>query len=103
MKTLVAAVLIVLAAGSTAFAHPWVAVPVAPAPVVVQAYYPPTPVYAYPSAVVAVPGRYMVAAPIVMPQPVMVPAPVYARPVVVRPKVYVLGEPVRNVLRAITP
>jgi hypothetical protein len=116
VKTLVAALVIVLLAGTTALAYPWAGVPVVPAPatyyvpspVVVQAYYPP--VYAAPAPVYAVPAPvvvarpYLVAAPVVSPLPVAVPAPVYyGRPVVVHPKVYVPGQPVRNVLRAVTP
>jgi hypothetical protein len=52
--------------------------------------------------------NYVPAAPTVVYQPIVttVPAPVYVpvgRPVIVRPKVYVPGQPVRNVFRAITP
>jgi hypothetical protein len=81
------------------------------APVVATTYYaPPTPF-------LPGPAPYYVASPIAVPYyaaaPVMVApmavAPVYYGPayygpaVVVRPKVYVRGEPVRNVLRAVTP
>ena len=103
MKRVLLAVAIVVLGCSVAsagwgYAHP-VAVPVAP-PVVVHSYYPVGPVYAYRPPAVAVP---------VVPAPVRVavPAPVVYgyryRPVVVRPKVYVWGQPVRNVLRAVTP
>jgi hypothetical protein len=94
--------MVVLLAASMAFAHPYVAVPVAPVPVVVQSYYAP-PVYAYPRPVV-VAAPYLVASPVVAaPVVVPVPAPVYVRPVVVHPKFYVPGQPVRNVFRAVTP
>ena len=97
-----------------------------PAPVV--AAYPPAPAvaaypvapptYYYAPAPVAiqpvVPTGYTVASPVLappmLPAPVVapLPAPFYAtsingRPVIVHPKVYVPGEPIRNVLRAITP
>jgi hypothetical protein len=71
------------------------------APVVTTAYYAPRAVY-YPA-----PVPYYVASPVAMPYYATAPvavAPVYYGPaVVVRPKVYVRGEPVRNVLRAVTP
>jgi hypothetical protein len=110
----------VLLAASSASAHlHGVYAPVVPAPVVpapVAAYYATGPVvpyapvvttayYAPPAAFYPAPAPYYVAAPIVAPvvAPVAV-APVYYGPaVVVRPKVYVRGEPVRNVLRAVTP
>jgi hypothetical protein len=62
------------------------------------AYYPaPVPYYAASPVVAPVPAPYYAAAPVAV-------APVYYGPaVVVRPKVYVRGEPVRNVLRAVTP
>ncbi len=69
------------------------------APVVTTAYYAPQAVY-YPA-----PAPYYVASPIAMPYYAAAPvavAPVYygyGPAVVVRPKVYVRGEPVRNVLR----
>ena len=78
----------------------------APAPVVSYGpvattwYYAPAPYYA------AAPAPYYVAAPVVTPyyvaRPVAV-APVYGSAVIVRPKVYVVGQPVRNLLRAVTP
>ena len=73
------------------------------APVVTTAYYAPQAVY-YPA-----PAPYYVASPVAMPYYAAAPvavAPVYygyGPAVVVRPKVYVRGEPVRNVLRAVTP
>ncbi len=69
------------------------------APVVTTAFYAPQTVY------YAAPAPYFVAAPIAIraaPAAVAV-APVYGRAVIVRPKVYVVGQPVRNVLRAVTP
>jgi hypothetical protein len=78
----------------------------APAPVVTTAYYAPAPYY------VASPVSYYAAAPVVAPMaaPYYVASPLvpagpyyYGRRVIVRPKVYVVGQPVRNVLRAVTP
>lgn len=56
-------------------------------------YAPPAAGYAGPAPVMGYqPGAYIA------------PAPVYyPAPVVIRPKVYILGQPVRNALRAITP
>ncbi len=73
------------------------------APVVATAYYAPPAAY-YPA-----PAPYYVASPVAVPYYAAAPvavAPVYygyGPAVVVRPKVYVRGEPVRNVLRAVTP
>jgi hypothetical protein len=109
---------VVLVVSSTVLAHGYVAyLPVAPVPV--TAYYAPVPTVAYaqvpaityaPVATTAyyAPAPYYVAPPVVTPyyvaSPVAVPvAPVYGRPVVVHPKVYVPGQPVRNVVRAVTP
>ena len=86
----------------------------APAPVVSYGpvattwYYAPAPYYAAAPApyYAAAPAPYYVAAPVVTPyyvaRPVAV-APVYGSAVIVRPKVYVVGQPVRNLLRAVTP
>jgi hypothetical protein len=111
---------LVLAASTCAMAHTYVTyMPVGAAPVV--GYYGPAPMVAYgpmvrtayyaPPAYVA-PAPYYVASPVqatayyappaVMPAPMAV-GPVYGRPVIVHPKVYVPGQPVRNVLRAVTP
>lgn len=68
-------------------------------PVVAASYYAPAPYYA------AAPVPYYAAAPVVpayYAAPVAV-APVYGRPVIVHPKYYYPGQPVRNVLRAVTP
>ena len=109
MKTFLAATAVLLLAGSTAFGQVYVTMmPVQPGPV--MAYYP----YVGPPVVgpiVQVQPRYYYVA-----SPVLAPAPVYASPYVlagppvyygprvwVHPKVYVAGEPVRNVLRAVTP
>jgi hypothetical protein len=56
--------------------------------------YPAPYVYSYPTPVVAY-----------RPAPVVAyrPAAVYARPVVVRAKVYVPGRPIRNAVRAVLP
>jgi hypothetical protein len=74
-------------------------------PVVATSYYAPRPYYA------ASPVPYYVASPVVTPYYVASPvavgpvavAPIYGRPVIVHPKVYIPGQPVRNVLRAVTP
>jgi len=124
MKNFTMALLMValLATVSKADAQTYVTyLPASPAPVV--AYYAPAPVMSYSPVVTAsyympqtvyyaAPASYYVASPVVAPYYVAspyVPATVavaplyYGRPVVVRPKVYVAGEPVRNVLRAVTP
>jgi hypothetical protein len=85
MKSLLLAAAVVLLAGSTALAHHvYYVAPMAPAPMVVQSYYP-APIYDYPPVVV-VPRRPWVAAPLVA------PVPVYAPPVVVvRPRLFYPG------------
>ena len=96
----------VLAQGYAAF------MPVGPVPV--AAYYGAAPVVNYGPVVATsyyAPAPYYVAAPVVTPYYVASPVvvgpyavgPVYGRPVIVRPKIYVPGQPVRNVLRAATP
>ena len=105
MKTLIAALLIVLLLGSTSFAG-WHVVPT-----VVRAYYPVAPVYAYPAPVVVAPAPYVSYMPLAVPAPayaygppVIAPAPVIVgRPAVVRAKVYYPGQPVRNTLKAVVP
>jgi hypothetical protein len=80
----------------------------------VVTYYAPAVTYVAPVAVPPVTTYYAptmvpattyyapaVAAPVVA-APVMTPV-IPARQVIVRPKVYVRGQPVRNVLRAVTP
>jgi hypothetical protein len=121
MKTSILTLIVgaAIAVASSAIAHPYavympvVAAPVAgyytTGPVVPYAPVPTTAYYAPPAAFYPAPAPYLVAAPVVTPvvTPVVAPvavAPVYyGRAVVVRPKVYVRGEPVRNVLRAVTP
>jgi hypothetical protein len=113
---LVVTLAIVLVASSSLFAQGYATfVPAGPAPavayygpapvvpygpVVSTAYYAPAPYYV--AAPVVVPRRYYVAAPVVA-APVVVAPAYYGRPVIVRPKIYIPGEPVRNVLRAVTP
>lgn len=97
MKTLIAAIAVVLLLGSTAYGG-WYG------PRVIAPYYPVGPVYAYPAPVVVI-GPRVVYSPIV-PAPMMAPAPVwYGRPVVVGPagRVYLPGRPVRNAVRAVLP
>jgi hypothetical protein len=98
MKTLLGAVVALLLLGSTAYGRWYVG------PTVVYPSYAAAPVYAYPAPVV-VSGPQVVYAPYVA-GPVVVPAPVFVgRPVVVGPtgKVYIVGRPVRNVVRAVLP
>jgi len=98
MKTLIAAIAVVLLLGSTACGGWYVG------PRVVQSYYPVGPVYGYPGPVV-VAGPRVVYSPII-PAPMMVPAPMWYRPpVVVGPagRVYLPGRPVRNAVRAVLP
>jgi hypothetical protein len=116
----VLSLVVVLMLSSTVLAQGYLAyMPVAPGPVVsyyapapavsygpvaTTSYYAPAPYYAAAAPVpyyAAAPVPYYAAAP-VMGGPVAF-APVYARPVIVRTKVYIPGEPVRNVLRAVTP
>jgi hypothetical protein len=111
---------IVLLTSSTLLAHGYVAyMPVGPVPVATY-YAPAAPVVTYgpvvaasyyaPAPYYAAPAPYYVAAPVVA-APVVAPyyaapmavAPVYGRPAIVHPKVYYPGQPVRNVLRAVTP
>ncbi len=103
----------VLMVGSNALAQGYEAyMPVGPAPV--AAYYAPAPLVSYGPVVSTsyyAPIPYYVASPVVTPyyvaSPVAVGAvavgPIYGRPVIVRPQIYVPGQPVRNVLRAVTP
>jgi hypothetical protein len=97
MKTLVAAIVLALLLGSTAYGGWYVA------PRAAYAYYPVLPVYAYRAPVVltAPPPVYMPVAP----APVMAPVPVWVGPpaVWVPGKVYIYGRPVRNVVRAVVP
>ena len=108
MKTLLAALAIVLVMGSTALAgHRYVVAYPAPVPVV-SYYAPAAPVYVAPAPVPynAYYAPPAVAYPVAVPAPVYAyPAPVYAypAPVVVRAKVYPYGQPVRNVFRAVLP
>jgi len=73
------------------------------APPVVYGYYPAGPVYAYPAPVPTVVARPIVPAPVYAPGPVVYPVgpAVYSYPYVVRTKVFVPGQPVRNTLRAV--
>ena len=116
MKTIFAAIVVVLLLGSTAYGqwyygpravyYPAAPVYVYPAPV----YAYPAPVYAYPAQVytyrvpVVAASPYVAYSPVV-PAPVIAPAPVWYGPpgVVVRSKVYIPGRPVRNVVRAVLP
>ncbi|HUY92935.1 MAG TPA: hypothetical protein VMV10_29670 [Pirellulales bacterium] len=68
---------------------------IAPSPPVVVAL--PAPVVAYYSAPIY--------GPVIFPRRYVVPAPVIVRPrtYLVRPKVYVRGQPLRNTIRAVTP
>jgi hypothetical protein len=91
---LLAVVLAVLLAASTAFGARAVVV----GPTVVHSFYPVGPVYAYRAPVVVAP------VPLIRPPIAAAPVPGwYGRPALVRPKVYVWGQPVRNALRAVTP
>jgi len=107
----------VLMVSSSVLAQGYVAyMPVGPTPVV--SYYTPAPAVGYgpvvatsyyapaPYSAIA-PAPYYVAAPVVTPyyvaSPVAVGPVYYGRPAIVRPKVYYPGQPVRNVLRAVTP
>jgi hypothetical protein len=113
MKSILAAVAVVLLLGSTAYGQWYVGPRAVYYPAAVYAY--PAPVYAYPAPVYAYPAPYYsyrvpVAYPYVAYSPVVaapavVPAAVWYGPpgVVVRSKVYIPGRPVRNVVRAVVP
>lgn len=102
MKSMVVAVAIVLLATSTAFGG-WVYTSPAVPTAVVHSYWPVGPVYAYPRPMV-VARPVLVPPPVVYPPAVVAPRAVWASPwVTVRPKVYVRGQPVRNVIRAALP
>lgn len=111
MRSLAAALVIVLVTGSTAWAgnRYVVAMPVYPAPVPVVSYYmPPAPVYVAPAPVVPYAAYYAPAVSYYAPAVAAYPAPVYAYPaypvpVVVRARVYPYGQPVRNVVRVVLP
>jgi len=92
MKNLVAviALAVILLSSSPAWAH-WGYV----APGRVYAYYPVAPAYAYAPPPPMVP---VVPAPMIVPRPV-----VYPYPLIVRPRVYYYGQPVRNAARAVWP
>jgi hypothetical protein len=96
MKHLAIAVTVLLLLGSTAYGGWYVG------PRAVYAYPSVEPVYAYPPPVV-VAGPRVVYSPVV-PAPVLAPAPAWVGSgVVVYPRVFVPGQPVRNVLRAVVP
>jgi len=102
----------VLLTGSMASAG-WrrVAPVVVPAPTIVHSFYPVGPVYAYPApAVVSVPAPIVYrrsvfySAPVIYPSAVGYPGTaVVPVPVMVRPRFYVPGQPVRNAIRAAWP
>jgi len=87
MKSLAAVTaIVVLLAASTAFGDCGCAAPIAPAPVVVQSYYPASPVYVHPAPVYAVPVArprtvYYAPAPVYPTRVYYPPAAVYAAPV----------------------
>jgi hypothetical protein len=108
MKSFIAAAGIVLLASSTALAYCGCgyAAPVAVAPVPTVAYYGPVTDYYAPAPVVtyyAGPPAYVYPQVTYYRAPVVVPAPYYYGPVVVAPRVFVPGQPVRNTLRAVFP
>jgi hypothetical protein len=122
MRSIFAAIAVVLLLGSTAYGDWYVGprvvyYPAAP----VYAYPAPAPLYAYPAPVYAyrvpivAPAPYVAYSPVV-PAPAFAPAPVIAPPlvapapvvvrtprVVVRTKVYYPWQPARNVVKAVLP
>jgi hypothetical protein len=97
MKNLLVAVVALLLLGSTAYGRWYVGSTVA------YPHYAATPVYTYPAPVVVAPRVVYspyVAGPAVVPAPVVV-----SRPAIVGPtgRVYIVGRPVRNVVRAVLP
>jgi hypothetical protein len=94
MKNLLLAVALVFVLGSTAYGRWYVG------PSAVYPYYAAAPVYVAPA-----PVPYTAYSPVII-GPVVVPAPVWVGPpVVVGPagKVYIVGRPVRNAVRAVLP
>jgi hypothetical protein len=100
MKSMLATAVIVLLAGTPALAQ-WGYAPVMVAPAPTVAYYAP-PAYYAPAPVPMVtyygPGAVYAYPPAVWVRPRVIVAPA---PVVIVPRYYVPGEPVRNVLRAV--
>jgi len=98
MKNLLIVVAVLLLLGSTAYGGWYVG------PTVGYRYYAAAPVYSYPAPVL-VPGPQVVYSPVVA-APLVVPSPVVVgRPVVIGPagRVYIVGRPVRNAVRAVLP
>lgn len=98
MKNLLVAVVTLLLLGSTAYGAWYVG------PMVGYPYYAAARVYTYPAPVI-VAGPRVVYSPIVA-SPMVVPSSVVVgRPVIVGPagKVYIVGRPMRNVVRAVLP
>jgi hypothetical protein len=89
MRTLIIALALVLALGSTAYGRWYVG------PTVGYSYYAPAPVYAYPA-----PVPYVTYAPVWAPAPVWVGPPVVVGPA---GRAYIPGRPVRNAVRAVLP
>lgn len=113
MKNLLAGACVLLLGTSVASADPaLVYSPVTALPTAVTTYYQAPYVAAYPAYVTtyyAAPTVAYYAGPTITYYPTAaVPAPycgpvVYGRRVLVHPKVYVAGQPVRNLVRAVTP
>ncbi len=110
MKNLIAAAVLVLLFSSTALAGWPYAVPVVTySPVVAQSYYPMAPVYpvaptyAYQPHVVSYTPTVAYMPPVVSNHVVYSPGVYAPMPMVVRPRVFFYGQPVRNVFRAVLP
>jgi hypothetical protein len=104
MKSILAAVAVVLFLGSTAYGQ-WYVGPRAVYYPAAPAYAYPAPVYAYPAPVYGYRVPAVAPAPYVAYAPIVAPARVWVGPpaVVVRGKAYIPGRPVRNAVRAVLP
>ncbi len=108
MKITFAAAILMVISSSSANAQqavvyrPFVAAPVAPAPIVVA-----RPLVAPSPPVLVAPSVTSYRVPVTVYSPavpaVTVVAPTTTTPVIVRPKVYIPGRPIRNFFEAITP
>lgn len=99
MRTIVFALTAIVVVGTAASAWAQRVVTYYPAAAPVATYYAPS----VPVATYAPATTYVTPAPVTTYYAPVVTPRYYAPRVIVRPKVYVRGQPIRNVLRAITP
>lgn len=94
MRTITTLLAAIVLAGMAALAEAQTVVTYYPASVPVTTYYVPS---------VPVTTYYAPSVPVITYSAPVVTTRYYYSPYIVRPKVYVRGQPIRNVLRAITP